>query len=107
MRNANHYNSLMANQVKYDVFTLRETMVTLRDFRAVCARLRIFGDPAEAVFEAFHRAMDGAARLNTIDDVTERIRQLVDASDSAATQFVRQAIQRRKRSNRTGDATAA
>ena len=45
------------------------------------------------VVEAYDRAMDAAARLNKVDDVTERIRQLVEASDNAAAQFVRQAVQ--------------
>ncbi|MCU7894806.1 MAG: hypothetical protein KZQ66_05345 [Candidatus Thiodiazotropha sp. (ex Lucinoma aequizonata)] len=44
------------------------------------------------VVEAYDQAMDAAARLNNIDDVTERIRQLVEASDNASTQFVRQAL---------------
>jgi hypothetical protein len=59
------------------------------------------------VVEAYDRAMDAAARLNNIDDVTERIRQLVQASDSASTQFVRQALQGRIRGYRTGNSTVA
>lgn len=49
------------------------------------------------VMEAYDRAMDAAARLNNVDDVTRRIRQLVEASDNAATQFVRQSVQGRMR----------
>ncbi len=45
------------------------------------------------VVETYDRAMDAAARLNSIDDVTGRIRQLVEASDNASTQFVRQTLQ--------------
>jgi hypothetical protein len=59
------------------------------------------------VVEVYDRAMDAAARLNNIDDVTERIRQLVQASDSASTQFVRQALQGRIRGYRTGNSTVA
>ena len=40
------------------------------------------------VMEAYDRAMDAAARLNNIDDITERVWQLIEASDNAATQFV-------------------
>jgi ATP-dependent DNA ligase len=54
------------------------------------------------VVEAYDRAMDAAARLNKVDDVTERIWQLVEASDNAAAQFVRQAVQGRMRA--TGQA---
>lgn len=49
------------------------------------------------VVEAYDRAMDAAAKLNMIDDVNERIRQLGEASDNAAVQFVRKALQRRMR----------
>ncbi|MGB5638032.1 MAG: hypothetical protein WBM63_02815 [Sedimenticolaceae bacterium] len=45
------------------------------------------------VVEAYDRAMDAAARLNRVDDVTGQIRQLVEASDNAAVQFVRKAVQ--------------
>ena len=51
------------------------------------------------VVEAYDRAMDAAARLNKVDDVNERIRQLGDASDNAAVQFVRKAVQRRMRAS--------
>jgi len=54
------------------------------------------------VVEAYDRAMDAAARLNKVDDVIEQIRQLVEASDNAAAQFVRQAVQGRMRA--TGQA---
>ena len=49
------------------------------------------------VIEAYDRAMDAAIRLNKADDVTGQIRQLVEANDNGARQFVRQALQRRKR----------
>ena len=49
------------------------------------------------VVEAYDRAMDAAARLNMVDDVTERIRQLVEVTDNAAVQFVRNAVQERMR----------
>ena len=49
------------------------------------------------VVEAYDRAMDAAAKLNMIDDVNERIRQLGEASDNAAVQFVRKAVQGRLR----------
>lgn len=49
------------------------------------------------VMEAYDLAMDAAIRLNKADDVTEQIRQLVEAKDNsgtqnAASQFVRQAL---------------
>ncbi len=59
------------------------------------------------VVEVYDQAMDAAARLDNIDDVTERIRQLVEASDNASTQFVRQALQGRMRVYRTGNSTVA
>ena len=49
------------------------------------------------VVEAYDRAIDAAARLNKVDNVDERIRQIVEASDNAAAQFVRRAVQRRMR----------
>ena len=49
------------------------------------------------VVETYDRTMDAAARLNKVDDVTERIRQLVEVSDNAAVQFVRKAVQGRMR----------
>jgi tetratricopeptide (TPR) repeat protein len=49
------------------------------------------------VAEAYDRAMDAAARLNRVDDVTKQIRQLVEASDNASARFVRQAVQGRMR----------
>lgn len=49
------------------------------------------------VIEAYDRAMDAATRLNRADDVTEQIRQLVEANDNGARQFVRQALQGRMR----------
>ena len=53
--------------------------------------------------EAYDRAMDAAARLNNIDGVTEQIRQLVESSDNASTQFVRQALQGRLRTYQAGN----
>lgn len=47
--------------------------------------------------EAYDRAMDAAAKLNKVDDVAEQIRQLGEASDDAAVQFVRKAVQGRLR----------
>lgn len=52
------------------------------------------------VMEAYDRAMGAATRLNRTDDVTGQIRQLVDVNDnsgtqSAARQFVRQALRAR------------
>lgn len=49
------------------------------------------------VVEAYDRAIDAAARLNAVDDVNERIRQLVEASDNASVRFVREAVQGRMR----------
>ena len=49
------------------------------------------------VIEAYDRAMDAATRMNRADDVTEQIRQLVEANDNGARQFVRQAVQGRMR----------
>ena len=51
------------------------------------------------VVEAYDRAMDAAAKLNMVDDVNERIRQLGEASDNAAVQFVRKAVQGRMRAS--------
>jgi len=49
------------------------------------------------VTEAYDRAIDAAARLNQVGDVTGQIRQLVEVSDNAAAQFVRKAVQGRMR----------
>lgn len=57
------------------------------------------------VVEAYDRAMDAAARLNYIDDVTEQIRQLVESNESASMQFVRQALQRRLHAHQAGNST--
>ena len=51
------------------------------------------------VVEACDRAMDAAAKLNRVDDVNERIRQLGEASDNAAVQFVRKSVQGRMRAS--------
>jgi hypothetical protein len=44
------------------------------------------------VIEAYDRAMDAASRLNNIDDVTSKIRQLVESNASASVLFVRQSL---------------
>ncbi len=44
------------------------------------------------VVEAHDRAMDAAARLNKVDEVTEQIRQLVESNASASVLFVRQSL---------------
>ena len=49
------------------------------------------------VMEAYDRAMDATARLNRADDVSGQIRQLVEANDNGARQFVRQALQEKMR----------
>jgi hypothetical protein len=49
------------------------------------------------VVEAYDRALDAAARLNKIDDVTDKIRQLIESNESASVLFVRQALQARMR----------
>ena len=45
------------------------------------------------VVEAYDRAMDAAARLNKVDDVTEQIGQLVEVDGNVAARFVREALQ--------------
>jgi tetratricopeptide (TPR) repeat protein len=47
------------------------------------------------VVEAYDRAMDAAGRLGRCDEVIARVRQLLDANDTAPTLFVRQALSRR------------
>ncbi|MGB5495066.1 MAG: hypothetical protein WBM97_11380 [Sedimenticolaceae bacterium] len=49
------------------------------------------------VVEAYDRAMDAALRLSSVDEVNNRIRQLVDSKESASMQFVRQSLLRRLR----------
>ncbi len=51
------------------------------------------------VVEAYDRAMDAAARLNKIDDVSDQIRQLVKSNESASVLFVRQSLQGRMRAH--------
>lgn len=51
------------------------------------------------VAEAYDRAMDAAAKLNRVDDVTKRIRQLVEARDNASVRFVGEAVQERMRAS--------
>ena len=45
------------------------------------------------VAEAYDRAMEAAARLNKVDDVTESIGQLVEVDGNVAARFVREALQ--------------
>jgi len=45
------------------------------------------------VVEAYDRAMDAAARLNKVDDVTGQIGQLVEVDGNVAVRFVREALQ--------------
>jgi hypothetical protein len=51
------------------------------------------------VVEAFDRAMDAAGRMNSSEDVTGQIRQLVESSESASTVFVRQSLRGRLRAH--------
>lgn len=44
------------------------------------------------VVEAYDRAMEAAARLNKVDDVTDKIQQLIDLNERESTRFVRQAL---------------
>ncbi|WP_456377586.1 hypothetical protein [Thiolapillus sp.] len=46
------------------------------------------------VVETYDRAIAAAAMLNNIDEVTDKIRQLIESNESASTLFVRQALQR-------------
>lgn len=47
------------------------------------------------VVEAYDRAMDAASRLNQVDAVASRIRQLIGPKENAAASFVRQSLQAR------------
>jgi len=49
------------------------------------------------VVETYDRALDAALRLDTVDEVNDRIRQLVESNESASMQFVRQSLLRRLR----------
>ncbi len=49
------------------------------------------------VVEAYDRAMDAAAKLNKIDDVTGKIRQLIESNERASVLFVRRSLQARMR----------
>ncbi|MFQ5644749.1 MAG: hypothetical protein ACE5FQ_13780 [Thiogranum sp.] len=51
------------------------------------------------VVEAYDRAMAAAATLNNVDEVTDKIRQLIVSNESASTLFVRQALQARMRAH--------
>ncbi len=44
------------------------------------------------VVDAYELAMDAAARLNKVDEVTDQIRQLVESNESASVLFVRQSL---------------
>jgi len=46
------------------------------------------------VVEAYDRTMAAAITLNKVDDVTDKIRQLIVSNESASTLFVRQSLQR-------------
>ncbi len=47
------------------------------------------------VVEAYERALDAASRLNNVDAVKGRIRQLVESNESSSVQFVRQSLRSR------------
>lgn len=49
------------------------------------------------VVEAYDRALDAAARLNSIEGVAGQIRQLVESNESTSVLFVRQSLQGRLR----------
>jgi len=49
------------------------------------------------VVDAYDRAMAAAATLNKVDDVMDKLRQLIVSNESAATLFVRQALHGRMR----------
>jgi tetratricopeptide (TPR) repeat protein len=85
------------------VFSLGSAMAALRWLSAGWGYEVTSAD----VVEAYDWAMDAAARLNNIDDVTEQIRQLVASSDNASTQFVRQALQGRLRVYQAGNSPVA
>ncbi|HDH15115.1 MAG TPA: hypothetical protein ENG90_01320 [Gammaproteobacteria bacterium] len=51
------------------------------------------------VVEAYNRAMDAAFRLDSIDDVTDQIRQLVESNEGASVLFVRQSLHGRMRAH--------
>ncbi|VAX08969.1 hypothetical protein MNBD_GAMMA26-2215 [hydrothermal vent metagenome] len=53
------------------------------------------------VVEAYDRAMDAAARLNKVGEVTDQIRQLVESNESTSVLFVRQSLQGRMRAHFT------
>ena len=44
------------------------------------------------VLEAYDRAMDAAAKLDNIDEVADRVRRLIESTESSATLFVRQSL---------------
>jgi tetratricopeptide (TPR) repeat protein len=51
------------------------------------------------VLEAYDRAMDAAAKLGSIDQVTDQVQQLLESTESSATLFVRQSLTVRMRSH--------
>lgn len=50
------------------------------------------------VLDAYDRAMDAAAKLGNIDEVTDQVQQLLESTESPATLFVRQSLAVRMRS---------
>mgnify|MGYP003637613136 FL=1 len=51
------------------------------------------------VLEAYDRAMDVAAKLGSIDEVTDQVQQLLESTESSAPLFVRQSLTARMRSH--------
>lgn len=51
------------------------------------------------VVEAYDWAMDAAAKLNKIDEVTGKIRQLIESNESASVLFVRRSLRARMRTH--------
>ncbi|PUB74135.1 MAG: hypothetical protein DBO99_19305 [gamma proteobacterium symbiont of Ctena orbiculata] len=49
------------------------------------------------VVEAYDRALDAASKLNKVDDITSKIRELVERNECASTLFVRQSLHARLR----------
>ena len=101
----------LANQTHCDPKTLtraaRDYLDTETEFALGCAMAALrwlsegwgYEVTSADVVEAFERAMDAASRLNKIDYVTGRIRQLVESNESASVLFVRQSLQLRMRAH--------
>ncbi|MCG8047525.1 MAG: hypothetical protein N0E48_18170 [Candidatus Thiodiazotropha endolucinida] len=51
------------------------------------------------VVEVYDRALDAASKLNKVDDITSKIRELVERNESASTLFVRQSLHGRLRAH--------